>query len=44
VSRHGDTQFLSAIETAESLRIDPTTTRPRLGAMTRIVKRWTNLP
>jgi hypothetical protein len=39
-----DTPFLTAIGNAESLRIDPTTTRNQLDAMKRIVERWTNLP
>lgn len=39
-----DTPFLTAIETAENLRIEPTTTRPELDAMKRIVERWTNEP
>ena len=39
-----DTPFLIAIETAESLRLNPTTTRNQLEAMKRIIERWTNLP
>jgi hypothetical protein len=42
--RTPDTRFLTAIEAAENLRIDPTATRPQLDAMKRIVESWTNLP
>ena len=39
-----DTPFLIAIERAETLRLNPSATRPQLDAMKRIVERWTNLP
>ena len=39
-----DTPFLTAIVAAESLRLNPTTTRTQLDAMKRIVESWTNLP
>lgn len=39
-----DTPFLSAIETAESLRIKPTATRSQLDTMKQIVESWTSLP
>ena len=42
--RRVDTQFLTAITAAETLRIDPNTTRKDLEAMKRIVERWTGLP
>ena len=42
--RTADTPFLTAIETAESLRINAATTRGQLDAMKRIVESWTNLP
>jgi hypothetical protein len=42
--RTADTPFLTAMEAAESLRLNPTTTRAQLDAMKRIVESWTNLP
>lgn len=39
-----DTPFLSAIETAESLRIKPTATRSQVDTMKQIVESWTSLP
>lgn len=39
-----DTPFLTAIERAETLRLNPSATRPQLDAMKRIVERWTILP
>lgn len=39
-----DTQFLTAMTAAESLRISPTATRTQLDAMKRIVESWTTLP
>jgi hypothetical protein len=42
--RTRDTPFLAAIVAAESLRLNPATTRTQLDAMKRIVESWTNLP
>jgi hypothetical protein len=42
--RQVDTPFLTAMVAAESLRINPTTTRTQLDAMKRIVESWTTLP
>ena len=39
-----DTPFLTAMVAAETLRLNPTTTRPQLDAMKRIVETWTKLP
>ncbi|MFZ0015500.1 MAG: PKD domain-containing protein, partial [Acidimicrobiia bacterium] len=39
-----DTTFLQAIVAAESLRLDPNTSRSQLDAMKRIVERWSSLP
>jgi hypothetical protein len=39
-----DTPFLTAIGAAESLRIDPGTTRQQLDQQKVIVESWTNLP
>jgi hypothetical protein len=36
--------LLTAIERAESLRINPTATRTQLDRMKRIVESWPNLP
>jgi len=42
--RTPDTPFLTAMEAAESLRLDPATTRAQLEAMKRILESWTRLP
>lgn len=42
--KRADTPFLTAIVAAESLRLNPTTTRTQLDAMKRIVESWTSLP
>ena len=42
--KKADTQFLKAVETAESLRNSPTTTRKQLDTMKQIIESWTNLP
>jgi hypothetical protein len=39
-----DTPFLTAMEAAESLRLNPATTSAQLDAMKRILESWTNLP
>ncbi len=39
-----DTQFLTAMVRAESLRIDPNTSRKQLDAQKKIIETWTNLP
>ena len=42
--RTPDTPFLTAMEAAESLRLNPASTRAQLDAMKRIIESWTNLP
>ena len=42
--RTPDTPFLTAMEAAETLRLNPATTRTQLDAMKRILESWTNLP
>ena len=42
--RTPDTPFLTAMVAAETLRLDPATTRAQLDAMLRIVESWTDLP
>jgi len=39
-----DTRFLTAIEAAEDLRLDPAATRRQLDAMKKVVESWTSLP
>jgi hypothetical protein len=42
--RVADTPFLAAMEAAETLRLNPATTRAQLDAMKRIIQNWLNLP
>ena len=42
--RTPDTPFLTAMEAAENLRLNPATTRAQLDAMLRILESWTDLP
>ncbi|WP_448002736.1 PKD domain-containing protein [Agromyces bauzanensis] len=42
--RRADTPFLDAMVSAESLRIDPDSTRQELDAMKKILESWTSLP
>ena len=42
--RTPDTRFLDAITAAETLRLDPASTRTQLDRQLAIIERWTNLP
>jgi len=42
--RRVDTPFLTAMEQAESLRLDPNTNRKQLDARKKLIETWTNLP